>query len=89
MKNIITALSGSTTPSSAASSGILEWISEIENLITTIGFALAGICVLALGIIVMTGGEQGLSKGKKMAVSILAGLAIMLFGGTFVTSLIS
>lgn len=64
-----------------------NWISSATSHVKTIGYALAGLCVVILGIIFITGGGQGLQKGKGMAISILAGVAVISFGVGLIGSL--
>ena len=50
-------------------------------------YAIAGLSVIALGIIFITGGGQALQKGKGMAIGILVGVAVLSFGTALVMSL--
>ncbi|WP_024858107.1 hypothetical protein [Ruminococcus albus] len=66
---------------------ITQWISEATAQVKLIGYGLAAFCVMCLGIIFITGGGQGLQKGKGMAVSILVGVAVLSFGVGLIGSL--
>ena len=52
-----------------------------------IAYSIAGLAVVVLGIIFITGGGQALSKGKGMAVGILVGVAVVSFGIGLIDSL--
>ncbi len=66
---------------------ITQWISEATAQVKLIGYGLAALCVTLLGILFITGGGQGLQKGKGMAVSILVGVAVISFGVGLIGSL--
>lgn len=61
-------------------SGIISWINEAQTALKAIGYGIAGIAVIALGILMIGGGSQGLQKGKGMAISILVGVAVIGLG---------
>ena len=69
-----------TSSSSNGWTSINNWISGISSNLKTVGYAIAGIAVVALGIIFITGGGQALQKGKGMAIGILVGVATISFG---------
>lgn len=58
-------------------SGIENLITDIQGSMTKIGLGIAGIAVLALGIVFIAGGSQGLQKGKGMAISICVGVIVI------------
>ena len=58
-------------------SGIENLITDIQGSMTKIGLGIAGIAVLALGIVFITAGSQGMQKGKSMAISICVGVIII------------
>ena len=66
---------------------IQQWIANITNNVKLIAYSIAGLAVVVLGIIFITGGGQALSKGKGMAVSILVGVAVVSFGIGLIDSL--
>lgn len=86
MKNL-QVLTNAIPTAADPSSEIVSWISKIQDNAFKIGMAIILLAVIICGIIIATGGERGLDKGKKIAISIIAGLAVILFGGTFVLSL--
>ncbi len=58
-------------------SGIENLITDIQGSMTKIGLGIAGIAVLALGIVFITAGAQGMQKGKSMAISICVGVIVI------------
>lgn len=58
-------------------SGIENLITDIQGSMTKIGLGIAGIAVLALGIVFITAGSQGMQKGKSMAISICVGVIVI------------
>jgi hypothetical protein len=68
-------------------SGIEGLLNDIQGSLQKIGLIVAGIAVLALAILFITGGSQGLQKGKGMAISILVGVIVLALGVTIVTSI--
>ena len=66
---------------------IQQWIANITNNVKLIAYSIAGLAVVVLGIIFITGGGQALSKGKGMAVGILVGVAVVSFGIGLIDSL--
>jgi hypothetical protein len=87
---VVLATSNKSSSSDDSSSGwtnINTWIEGITDNLKIIGYAIAGICVVALGIIFITGGGQALQKGKGMAIGILVGVATISFGVSLISSL--
>lgn len=66
---------------------IQQWIANITNNVKLIAYSIAGLAVVVLGIIFITGGGQALTKGKGMAVGILVGVAVISFGIGLIDSL--
>lgn len=65
-------------------SGIENLITDIQGSMTKIGLGIAGIAVLALGIVFITAGSQGMQKGKSMAISICVGVIVIGVGVSIV-----
>jgi hypothetical protein len=68
-------------------SGIEGLLKDVQSSLQKIGLVVAGIAVLALAILFITGGSQGLQKGKGMAISILVGVIVLALGVTLVSSI--
>lgn len=66
---------------------ITGWIEKLTGYASTIGWALGTLSVIVLAIILITGGRNGLEKGKGMVASILVGICVLSFGVAIVTSL--
>ena len=66
---------------------IVSWIEKITGYVETIGWALGVLSTIALSIVFITGGRNGLEKGKSMVASILVGICILSFGVAIVSSL--
>ncbi len=66
---------------------ITAWIEGFQGQIQALGYALGVIAILILGIILVTGGREAMSKGKGMAVGIIAGIAVLSFGTAIVSTL--
>lgn len=66
---------------------IVSWIEKITGYAETIGWALGILSVIVLGIVFVTGGRNGLEKGKGMVASILVGICVLSFGVAIVSSL--
>lgn len=66
---------------------LTTWMESFQEPVKGLGYAIAIISVLVLGIIMITGGQQGLSKGKGMAAGIVAGIAVLSFGVAIVATL--
>ncbi len=58
-------------------SGIEKLLTDIQGSMTKIGLGIAGISVLALAIVLITGGNQGMQKAKGMAISICVGVIVI------------
>lgn len=58
-------------------SGIENLITDIQGSMTKIGLGIAGISVLALAIVLITGGNQGMQKAKGMEISICVGVIVI------------
>lgn len=67
-------------------SSITSFLSEAATAIKTIGFSIAVIAVIALAILIIGGGNQGMQKGKGMAISILVGVVVLALGTSIITS---
>lgn len=61
--------------------GILQ---KVPGWLTPVGVALA-VVMVAIAAIMMQTGQEGMSKGKKMLIGALIGLAVLLAAGTIVT----
>lgn len=66
---------------------IKTWITNVSSNLKIVGYAIAGVAVIALGILLITGGGQALQKGKGMAIGILVGIAVLSFGTSLISSL--
>lgn len=66
---------------------LLSWLERIQDYASKIGYAICLICVILLAIVFFTGGSRGAEGGKKWAINILAGIAILSFGVGIVSSL--
>ncbi len=66
---------------------VTQYIENMRKLAQTLGFSLAGLCVVILAIMLITGGTQGISKAKSWAIGILAGIALLSFGVALVAAL--
>lgn len=64
----------------ANTSGIITWINNLAVDLKNIGYAVGGVAVIVLGIVLIAGGSQGMQKGKAIAVPILVGVAVLGFG---------
>lgn len=65
----------------------IGYIEKLSEWAQTIGYALAGLCVVILAIMFITGGTQGISKAKTWAIGILAGVALLSFGTALLATL--
>lgn len=68
-------------------SKLTNWLKEITSSAKTLGYTIAGLAVVILGIVLVTAGNEGLSKGKRFACSLIAGVAIISFGTGIISSL--
>ena len=66
---------------------VTDYIEQMQDWAQTIGYSLAGLCVVILAIMLIAGGTQGISKAKSWAIGILAGIALLSFGVALVTTL--
>ena len=66
---------------------VTAWIEGFADQVQSLGYAIGVIAVLVLGIVLVAGGRDGLQKGKGMAISIIAGIAVLSFGVAIVSSL--
>ena len=66
---------------------LMAWLEKLQGYAQQIGFGLCLVCVIILGIVFITGGSRGAEGGKKWAINILAGIAILSFGVALVGSL--
>ena len=67
--------------------GIVSWLDGITKNLKYIALAIGVIAIIALAIVLITGGAQGLQKGKGMAISILVGIAVLAIGTSVVSGL--
>ncbi len=68
---------------------LIGWIEKIQGYAQTIGYVISGLCVVLLAIVFFTGGTRGAEGGKKWAINILIGIALLSFGTSIVASLAS
>ncbi|MBR1751882.1 MAG: hypothetical protein IJ740_19010 [Ruminococcus sp.] len=68
-------------------SSLKAWIDNLGAELKVIAFSISGVCVVALGIIFITGGSQGLQKGRGWAISILVGVAVVSLGVGIISTL--
>lgn len=68
-------------------SNINTWITNVSGKLKVVGYSIAGIAVVALAIVFITGGGQALQKGKGMAIGILVGIATLSFGMALIGTL--
>lgn len=64
-----------------------SYIEQLQGWAQTIGYSLAGLCVVILAIMLVAGGTQGISKAKSWGIGILAGIALLSFGVALVSTL--
>ncbi len=65
---------------------IVDYLGTLPDQIIPIGIGIAVICLVAAGIMMMTGTENA-SKAKKWIMYICFGVAVMLFAVSFIASL--
>lgn len=63
------------------------WLKKLTTSTKSIGYTVAGLAVIVLAIILITAGQEGLGKGKKMAVAVLLGIALLSSGTSIVSEL--
>ena len=68
-------------------SNLMGWLEKLQGYASQVGFAVCLVCVIILGIVFITGGARGAEGGKKWALNILIGIAVLSFGVSIVTSL--
>lgn len=61
-------------------SGLLKWINDLGDTAKYIGYAISVLAVIIAGIMLIGGGNGGMSKTKGVFIGILGGLAILGFG---------
>lgn len=61
-------------------SGLLKWINDLGDTAKYIGYAISVLAVIVAGIMLIGGGNGGMSKTKGVFIGILGGLAILGFG---------
>jgi len=66
---------------------INSWLESFQAPLQAIGYTLGTIAIIILGIVLVTSGQDGISKGKRFAVGIIAGICIISFGTAIVSSL--
>ena len=66
---------------------ITSWIEGFVAPLQTLGLAIGVLAVIVLGIILITSGQEGIAKGKRMAVGIISGIAVISFGTSIIASL--
>ena len=59
---------------------LLGWLEKVQGYASKIGFGICFICVILLAIVFFTGGARGAEGGKKWALNILVGIAVLSFG---------
>ena len=52
---------------------INSWLESFQAPLQAIGYTLGTIAIIVLGIVLVTSGQDGISKGKRFAVGIIAG----------------
>lgn len=65
---------------------IVEYLGTLPDQVIPIGIGIAVVCMVAAGIMMMTGTENA-SKAKKWIMYICIGVAVMLFAVSFIASL--
>lgn len=83
----VTVLADTDTTNNNGWTNIKTWITNVSSNLKIVGYAIAGVAVIALGILLITGGGQALQKGKGMAIGILVGIAVLSFGTSLISSL--
>lgn len=66
---------------------IISWIENIRTMAQTVGYSIAGLCVICLAIMIIAGGSQGMSKGKNWALGIILGVCLLSFGVGLIATL--
>ena len=61
-------------------SGLLKWINDLGDTAKYIGYAISVLAVIIAGIMLIGGGNGGMSKTNGVFIGILGGLAILGFG---------
>lgn len=77
------------TTASNGFTNISDWLSNVTSNTKNIGYGIALLCVVGLGILFITGGAQALQKGKGWAIGILVGVAVLSFGASLISTLMS
>lgn len=77
------------TTASGGFANISNWLTNVTSNVKNIGYGIAILCVVGLGIVFITGGGQALQKGKGWAIGILVGVAVLSFGASLIASLMT
>lgn len=70
-------------------SGVTTFLNEISSALKIIAGAIALISVIALAIVLIAGGAQGLQKAKPFAISIGVGIVVLAAGPDLLSALMS
>ena len=66
-----------TVMADADPTGLTGFIQNISGTVTTIGYAVAGLAIIVLAIMLIGGGNGAMSKAKGAAVGICVGIALL------------
>ncbi len=66
---------------------LMGWLEKLQGYATQIGWGVCLLCVIILSVVFFTGGANGAQGGKKWAINILLGIAVLSFGVSIVLSL--
>lgn len=69
--------------------GVTSFLNEISGALKVIAAAIAGISVIALAIVLIAGGAQGLQKAKPFAISIAVGIVVLAAGPDLLAALMN
>lgn len=78
---------GETIQPMIDTSSIESLLTDIRDNLQKIALIIAGIAVVALALVLITGGSQGLQKAKGFAISILVGIIVLALGVSLVASI--
>lgn len=70
----------------ADTSGLVSWINDLGDTAKYIGYAISGVAVIIIAIMLIGGGNGAISKVKGAAIGVLGGIALLGFGPAIIQS---
>lgn len=82
----VSATETATVTTYADTSGLVNWINELGDTAKYIGYAISGVAVIVIAIMLIGGGNGSISKVKGAAIGVLGGIALLGFGPAIIQS---